>query len=399
MSKKPVRKTDRKATAAEGDGGLLPAGPDDFVKLDNRPAREKMPAKLAAQAVRRLVVSPMGGEAAGKAGGRDYAPKLRRVEAKASPAHWELELSDGLAQGLPGQDYGRLSVAEVTRGLARKADAGDGVAPHRPDWVDYTPHAKVLGNSTPLMRRIDGRLVHPDYGVFGPDDRQVYYPAGYPWHCIGKILVWNDFSQPYPAWSGSGVLIGDRVVLTCGHMAPWGSGNWAMQFIPAYYDGGSILGAGVSSWVSNYYGYNTGGQVSAWDMLVCRLYTPLGQSYGYYGTKNYSSSWQGGNYWTLAGYPGAIANANRPSRQMWWPVLDDDSDGSAEEVEYEADSSAGNSGGPVFGFWSGAPYCIATHSGGSKTTFLWWTLEDTNVGAGGGALNALVSWARNNWPA
>jgi V8-like Glu-specific endopeptidase len=248
------------------------------------------------------------------------------------------------------------------------------------------------------MHRVDGRLFEPHYGVFGADNREVYYPSGYPWTCIGKIFVWDDFSQPFPAWSGSGVLIGPRVVLTAGHMAPWGSNNWAMQFIPAFYDGGSTLGASVGSYVSDYWGYDTGDHVSAWDMLVLRLYTPLGNTYGYFGTKDYSSSWEGGNYWTLAGYPGAVAGANRPSRQMWWPVLDDDSDGSAEEVEYEADATDGNSGGPVFGFWSGWPYAIATHSGGSKTTFLWWTLEDTNVGAGGGALNSLVAWARSNWP-
>jgi hypothetical protein len=171
-----------------------------------------------------------------------------------------------------------------------------------------------------------------------------------------------------------------------------------MRFVPAYYDGVSTLGSGVSSYVSDYWGYDTD-RVSAWDMAVLRLYTPLGVNYGYFGTKDYHPSWQGGNYWTLAGYPGAIAGAARPSRQMWWPVLDDDSDGAAEEVEYEADSSPGNSGGPVFGFWSGAPYAIAAHSGGSKTTFLWWTLEDTNVGAGGSALNSLVAWARSNWPA
>ncbi len=397
-TKKTAAKTERKARTSEQKPGPAPTGPDDFVRLDNSPAKERLPARLAAQAVRRVMIAPMSGKAGGKAAAKDYSPRLKRTEEKGEQQHWELELSEGLAQGLPGRNAGRLSVAEVQRGLAHKADASQGVAPHRPDWVDYTPHAKLLPRTTPLLRRIDGRLVQPHYGVFGADDRVVYYPSGYPWHCIGKILVWNDFSQPYPAWSGTGVLIGDRVVLTCGHMAPWGSGNWAMQFIPAFYDGGSILGAGVGSWVSDYYGYNTGGHVSAWDMLVCRLYTPLGASYGYYGTKNYNSSWEGGNYWTLAGYPAAIAGANRPSRQMWWPVLDDDSDGSAEEVEYEADASPGDSGGPVFGFWSGAPYCIATHSGGSKTTFLWWTLEDTNVGAGGGALNSIVSWARANWP-
>jgi V8-like Glu-specific endopeptidase len=322
----------------------------------------------------------------------------KAVKSRAESGDWEIELPNGSALARPGRNYGRMSPAEVAKGIKSKMTAEERSEPSHPAWVDYEPHAKVTTRSKSLMHRIDGRLFEPHYGVFGMDNREVYYPSGYPWSCVGKILVWDDFSRPFPAWSGSGVLIGGRVVLTAGHMAPWGSNNWAMQFIPAFYDGGSTLGASVSSYVSDYWGYDTGNQVSAWDMLVLRLYTPLGNTYGYFGTKDYSSSWEGGNYWTLAGYPGAVAGANRPSRQMWWPVLDDDSDGSAEEVEYEADATDGNSGGPVFGFWSGLPYAIATHSGGSKTTFLWWTLEDTNVGAGGGALNSLVAWARSNWP-
>ena len=171
-----------------------------------------------------------------------------------------------------------------------------------------------------------------------------------------------------------------------------------MQFIPAYYDGSSVLGAGVSSWVSDYWGYDTNDQVSAWDMLVLRLYSPLGPAYGYFGAKTYSSSWEGGNYWTLAGYPGAIAGANRPSRQMWFPIVDDDTDGGADELEYYADQTAGDSGGPVFGFWSGWPYAIGTASGGEKTTFLWWTIEDDNAAAAGSAMVNLILWARSNWP-
>jgi V8-like Glu-specific endopeptidase len=210
--------------------------------------------------------------------------------------------------------------------------------------------------------------------------------------------VWNDFSKPNYAWSGSGVLIGGRVVLTAGHMAPWGSSNWAMKFVPAYYDGGSTLGAGVSSWVSDYWGYNTNLTVSAWDMIVLRLYTPLGNSCGYFGAKTYNSGWEGGNYWTLAGYPGAVAGANRPSRQMWFPIVDDDSDGNADELEFYADSTPGDSGGPVFGFWSGLPYAVGTVSGGEKETFLWWTIEDDNAAAGGSAMVDLIRWARTNWP-
>jgi V8-like Glu-specific endopeptidase len=287
-----------------------------------------------------------------------------------------------------------MSPAEVTKGVKEKAALGE---PFKPAWMDYTPHPKMSAEPQFLMRALDGRVIEPHYGVFGSDDRQVYYPSGYPWICVGRCFVWNDFSKPGWSWYGSAVLIGGRVILTAGHMVPWGSNNWAMKFVPAYYDGASTLGAGVSSWVSDCHGYNTGNTVSAWDMAVCRLYTPLGNSYGYFGTKAYSGSWEGGNYWTLAGYPAAVAGGNRPSRQMWWPVLDDDTDGSADELEYQADATGGDSGGPVFGFWSGQPYAIATHSGGERISFIW-TIEDNNIGAGGGALNSLVAWARSNWP-
>jgi len=385
MTAKKIRKPGTRRTV----DNALPHGPDEYLRLNNTAAERPIPKEIAAEAQTRRVsiYAPQKGYEPGKI-----------IKSRDASNAWEIDLPRGAALGLPGRKYGRMSPQEVVRGIKSSLSASEASRPFRPDWIDYTPHPKISTATKPLLQRIDGRPVEPFYGVFGADDRQVYYPSGYPWSCVGKILVWNDFSQPNPSWSGSGVLIGGRVVLTAGHMAPWGSSNWAMQFIPAFYDGGSTLGAGVSSWVSDYYGYNTNNNVSAWDMLVLRLYTPLGTSYGYFGTKNYSSSWQGGNYWTLAGYPGAVAGGNRPSRQMWWPVLDDDSDGSAEEVEFEADATPGNSGGPVFGFWNGQPYAIATVSGGSKTTFLWWTLEDTNVGAGGGALNSLVAWARSNWP-
>jgi V8-like Glu-specific endopeptidase len=366
-----------------------PAGPDEFLELDNTPRTKAMPKKLASEVQHRRVSI--------------YAPDKEfdlasSIPARRTKGRWEIELPERSALVTPGETYGRMSPAKVTKEIAPDLLEADGLEPSRPDWVDYEPHAKLASDSKPLMHRIDGRQFEPHYGVFGSDNRQVFYPGGYPWTCVGKVLVWDDWSSPYPAWSGSGVLVGDRTVLTAGHIAPWGSGNWAIQFIPAFYNGTSTLGAGVSSFVSDYWGYDTNDSVSAWDMVVLRLYTPLGATHGYFGTKDYHSSWEGGNYWTLAGYPGAIAGGNRPSRQMWWPVLDDDGDGAAEEVEYEADSSGGNSGGPVFGFWDGWPYAIATHSGGSKTTFLWWTVEDTNVGAGGSALNSLVAWARTNWP-
>ena len=384
-----MAKATKKTGKKRSPGSKPPIGPNEYIAVDNESARKAIPKKLAVVTEKRRVSIHVPYK------GFDIAKASRLSEETGA---LELELPEGAGVGVPGREYGRLPPTEIKRDIKSGVLSRSGAKAFRPDWVDYTPHAKVIEDTRPGMRRLNGSPIVPHYGVFGADDRMVYYPSGYPWICVGKLEVWSTWGTPSPQWTASAVLIGDRVILTAGHVAPWGSSSWGMRFTPAYYDGSSTLGSGVSSWVSDYYGYDTGNSVSAWDMLVCRLYTPLGSSYGYFGTKNYHSSWEDGNYWTLAGYPGAVAGGNRPSRQMWWPVLDDDSDGNAEEVEYEADATAGNSGGPVFGFWSGDPYAIATHSGGSKTTFLWWTIEDTNVGAGGAALNNLVAWARSNWP-
>ena len=153
-------------------------------------------------------------------------------------------------------------------------------------------------------------------------------------------------------------------VLTAGHVVPWASRNWAMLFVPAYWDGVSVYGSGASSWVSDCRGWNTNQHVAAHDMAVLRLYTPLGSSLGWLGTKTYHDSWQGGPYWVLCGYPGAIAGGNRPYYQLGIPVLDDDEDGSTMEIEHQGDATGDDSCGPFFGFWNDGPYSIGTVSGG-----------------------------------
>ncbi|PWT76574.1 MAG: serine protease [Bacteroidetes bacterium] len=367
--------------ADDAAGQVQPMLPDEFLTLENEKATKGLPKEFESLHENRIYIHTPHGKPAQITEPKNHADAM------------ELLLPPGANIGLPGLKSGRISRDEIKKAIKPAAH----LEGFRPNWIDYAPHPKLAPLAKRYLKRRTGEIVDPHYGVFGTDDRQVYYPSGYPWTCIGKIYAWNDFSKSSPQWSGSGVLIGGRVVLTAGHVAPWGSGNWAMKFIPAFYDGASALGAGVYSYVSDFYGYND--PVSAYDMVVCRLYTPLGNSLGYFGAKTYDSGWQGGNYWSLAGYPGAIANANRPSRQMWWAIDDDDSDGSTDELEFTADSTPGDSGGPVFGFWNGEswPSVVGTDSGGLKETFLWWTIEDTNVAAGGSAMVDLIIWARNNW--
>ena len=85
---------------------------------------------------------------------------------------------------------------------------------HRPrgHYTEARTHgapAAVMGK--PGVSTEDGRILEPYYGIFGPDDRQIYWPDPYPWGCIGRIFTWNDFSQPNWTWWGSGALVGPRM--------------------------------------------------------------------------------------------------------------------------------------------------------------------------------------------
>lgn len=362
---------------------IAPMDNDEFLKLDYKSGSEKSAKAILSPNIK-IPLNLI-----------DNSIKPELVHSTEKKNSWEIVLPAGSSLVRVGQSLKRETTEFIKKNVSLKVNT----EPFFPDWVDFNPHPKLSTSNINLemLNRINGRLIQPHYGVFGTDDRQVYYPSGYPWHCVGRVFVWDDASKSDWKWSGSAVLIGDRTIITAGHVIPWKSNNWAMKFVPAYYDGDSLLGNGISSWVSDCNGYDLNNTVSAWDMAVCRLATPLGKSYGFFGAKTYSSSWQGGNYWTLAGYPGAVAGANRPSRIMWFPTVDNDNDGDATELEYLADQTAGNSGGPVFGFWKGFPYVIGTVSGGEIITQGNNVIEDSNIAAGGKAIVDLILWARSNW--
>jgi len=294
-----------------------------------------------------------------------------------------------------GKDFVLGQIGEKAEALPRPKETTTDLQtfePSCPKWSGVTYHPKI-SNPRPIrpFRRVKGQRVIPHY-VFGSDNRQVYYPSGYPWRCIGLVLAWTNPSSG-PAWAGTGALVGNNVVLTASHVCPWGYSPWMMKFIPAYYDGSSLLG--VSSYVQTIRGYPDHGQGD--DMATLKLYTPLGDTLGYFGYKTYHDSWEDGNYWTKCGYPTMVASGQRPSRITWFPIIDDDNDGAGVELEYHADSSNGDSGGPVFGWWNERPYVIGTHSGSEEEYQFPFSIDKNNVAAGGGALSSLIHWARDNW--
>ncbi|MDE2060641.1 MAG: trypsin-like serine protease [candidate division NC10 bacterium] len=299
-------------------------------------------------------------------------------------------------RGLPGMEAGRISRDEVKK----TKGAGGLVKGHRPEWADLVHYPKMSpGIIRANLRRINGRRVRPHY-VFGNDDRQPFFPSGYPWQCIGRVFAWTDPSNPNWAWSGSGALVTRNTILTAGHVAPWGVDPWMVLFVPAYYNGSSTLGSNVYSYVESYWGYNTNDQVSAWDYCVMKLYDPLGDSLGWFGSKTYDDGWNDGNYWNLVGYPGAVASAEQPSWQGGISFHDDDEDGDAMELETDnGDSSPGDSGGPFFAWWDdGWPYIVGEVSGQEEEYSFPFSTEDNNIAAAGSPMVDLIIWAQNNWP-
>jgi V8-like Glu-specific endopeptidase len=343
------------------------SSPETPLSFEHTLKLENVPDKDLPEAVKRELSTPKI-YLRGIAHRRDVDDYLTSVED--IEATWSIRLPRGASVGLPGRTGERLDRASVA--LAE----GSSTDPHRPSVEQF-------------------------YGIYNnPDARQVFYPQDYPWRCTGRIFTYTSWPTPNWSWWGSGVLIGPRHVLTAGHVAPWGSQTWAMLFVPAYWDGASVYGAGASSYVSDFRGWNTGGSVAAHDISVLRLYQPLGNQLGWMGSRTYDGAWEGGNYWTLTGYPGAIAGAQRPAYQSGVAVLDDDEDSGAQEIEHHGDSSAGESGGPMYGFWNDGPHAIGTTSGGETISggFLGIGDEDNNIAAGGNAMVDLVKWALSNWP-
>lgn len=333
--------------------------------------------------------------------GGEEKPKVQieRVKTTGKGSSWRVDLpimekGHHVGHALIGQKATR----EKPEIFLRQTNPKIPFTSYRPSWTDATFAPKLVSRERfRSMKRFNGRPVNPLY-IFPPEDRWNFRDSSWPWGLVGKVSTSSG-------WTGSAALIGDRIIATAGHVVPWDDDPWWMRFVPAFYDGSSLYGAGVESYVSDARGYEVSGRPTGYDWAVCRLYDPLGSWLGYFGYNGYDDDWEDEPYWSIIGYPDAIAGGQRPSFQGSVTSFDNDGDSNGGlEIETRGDITGGNSGGPMFGWWSGDPRLIGVVSGEEEDwdpgfwPWQWADVERGNVIAGGSGFTNLMAWGRTNWP-
>ena len=268
---------------------------------------------------------------------------------------------------IPGREQTKLDIDDLVPVID-----GLGTEGYRPPWV--------AAEDVPALRpfRVDGHV------VYGPRAIETPERLSFPFRSIG--VVRNSKGQ-----IGTGVLIGPNLLLTAGHLAPWGQKKWHMEFVPAFRAGG--MPPFGTSFVERFRGYDTHGEASGHDYVICKLYRPLGEALGWMGTRSFGTKREYfRRRYTSSGYPGVFGD--RPAVQFDMGLRDIANDGPGLELEFSLD------GYPhIRGCWAGGPLwfdqanVVGVHSGNAGEV----NGSRSIVEAGGSGMVDLVKFGLENW--
>jgi V8-like Glu-specific endopeptidase len=263
---------------------------------------------------------------------------------------------------------------------------------YRPEFLELRFFPRQVTQLPARPKVLKGKKRFRPLLIFPPDRRYICDLTSYPWCTVGRAQSPNGI--------GTGVMIGRWLMLTASHVADWTHGpssfSW-VTFAPAYSNGNTPFG--VANAVASY-AYRANPKTMdefqvAEDYAIFVLDQPLGDQVGFMGWREYTEDWDDTPYWSQIGYADDLGGGEWPSFQNQVSFSDADNPGffgQGDGVDIESEScslSAGDSGGPFFGWWDNEPWprvVGVTSSDG----------DGANWGAGGDPLSRIIEQARND---
>jgi V8-like Glu-specific endopeptidase len=259
---------------------------------------------------------------------------------------------------------------------------------YRPPWIGSSFRPKSARRALPPNVLHKGKQLRPHIDFPPVNSWWTYDDTRYPYGCVCQI-------RPANGRFGSGVIIGPRHVLTASHVVDW-STDRAEEIVVNIRQSGATHSARAFDTLVYAFTHVVDDPAPSDqlddDYAVLVTNKRIGDMFGWLGTKEYDSDWDGGRYWESIGYS---ANLWSPIYQELHSLDEDELDlGSGRAIRTSADIVGGLSGSPMYGYWAddpGIPYVVAVMSSDDPP-------ENENWCAGGSNLVRLVNLARSEQP-
>lgn len=244
---------------------------------------------------------------------------------------------------------------------------------------DPVEHAPLPGTLGPKPGQAEESIHNV---IFGDDTRVQVSPAN-TFPASGRVRLVMDFSDGYRS-SGTGTIIGDKYVLTAGHVIySHDHGGWATRIyaFPGQ-DGNSKPYSAMSTTLRSVTGWTVDGD-NDYDYGLITLDTPIGNQTGIYCLGSFSDATLDTTNAYIYGYP-----VDKPWGTQWGsggPIEDYDS----TMLFYDIDTYGGMSGAGVYRWYNGSRCVFGVHGGDT-----WYWLQHYNRAARitNARFNQIVAW-------